>query len=92
MVKFLQNGEEIGTIQFPITEAGTSSIVSFMIENNSEDNAELIFFSEDGDMKAESYPSRLRPRETLPAKLIFSPTKDRNDALNTKWGFREILG
>lgn len=92
MVKFLQNGVETGTVQFPITEAGTTSTVSFTIENNSEDNVELIFFSEDGDMKAESYPRKLVPRESQSAKLTFSPSKDRNDALNTRWGFREIIG
>ena len=92
MVRFIQNGEETGEVRFPITETGTSSTVSFMIENDSEDNAELIFFSEDGDLTAESYPTKLKPRETLPAKLIFSPAKDRNDSLNSKWGFREILG
>jgi hypothetical protein len=92
LVKFLQNDEEIGTLQFPITEVGTTTTASFMIENNSEDNVELIFYSDDGDVNAESYPKRLLPRESQLAKLTFSPSKDRNDPLNTRWGFREIIG
>ena len=92
MVKFLQNGEEIGTVQFPITEAGTTSIVSFMIENNSEDDVELIFFSEDGDMTIDNFDKHLKPRETRTAKLKFSPSKDRPDSLKGKWGFREVVG
>ena len=63
-----------------------------MIENTSEDPVELIFFSDDGDMTPDNVPTKLAPRETLPAKLTFSPSKERNDALNTKWGFREIIG
>lgn len=93
MVKFLQNGEQIGTVQFPITEVGTSSTVSFMIENNSEDNVELIFFSDDGDMTIDgNFNNHLKPRETQTAKLTFSPGKDRPDSLNTSWGFREVVG
>lgn len=92
MVKFLQNGEEIGTVQFPITEVGTSSTVSFMIENNSEDDVELIFFSEDGDMTIDNFDKHLKPRETRTAKLSFSPTMDRPDSLKANWGFREVVG
>jgi len=93
LVKFFQNGEEIGTLQFPITEAGTSTSISFMIENTSQvDDVELIFFSEDGDMTADNYPQHLKPRESKQAKIVFSPTKERPDSLHTKWGFREIVG
>ena len=92
MVRFLQNGDDIGNVQFPITEVGTSSTVSFMVENNSEDDVELIFYSEDGDMTASNYPKHLKPREVKPAKLVFSPLKNRPDSLKTKWGFREIVG
>jgi hypothetical protein len=92
LVKFIVNGEESGSVQFPITEVGTTSSVSFQIHNNSEDDVELSFWSDDGDMKAESYPTRLKPRETKPAKLLFSPAHDRPDALKTKWGFKELIG
>lgn len=92
MVRFLQNGEEIAKVQFPITETGTTSTVSFMIENNSEDDVELIFWSDDGDMTIREFPKHLRPREIKGATMMFSPSKDRPDALNTKWGFREIIG
>jgi len=92
LVKFLMNGEEVGAIQFPITEAGTTSSTSFMIQNNTEDNVELVFWSDDGEMTAESYPKHLAPHESKPAKLLFSPNKERPDALHTKWGFRELIG
>jgi len=95
LVRYIQNGEEITRaeqIQFPITEEGTFSTLSFMIENNSEEPIELIFWSNDGDLKPVNYPKTLKPRETQQAKLQFSPPVDRPDSLKTKWGFREIVG
>lgn len=94
MVKFHQNGEEITSeaLKFPITELGTATTVSFMIENDSEDNAEYIFYSDDGDLTAVDYPKHLKPRETYQAKIQFSPPLDRPDSLHTTFGFREILG
>jgi len=91
LVKFILNGEQVGVITFPITEAGTNSNASFMIENNSENEIELLFWSDDGEVTAESHPRYLHPHETKPAKLTFSPSKDRPDSLHTKWGFREII-
>lgn len=92
MVKFIQNGEEIGTVKFPITEVGTSTTISFTIENVLENNIELIFFSEDDDLVIGEYPQRLSPQETAQAQLIFSPKQDRPVPLQASWGFREIIG
>jgi len=92
LVKILMNGEEVGSVQFPITEAGTTSAASFMINNDTESSVELSFWSEDGEVTAESYPKHLDPHESKPAKLLFSPSKDRPDELNTRWGFRELIG
>ncbi len=93
MLKFLQNGEETGDIQFPITEVGTTSRLSLMIKNVSIDPTHIIFYSEDGDMTIdESYPRIINAGESHQVTLIFSPTQDRPDSLKTKWGFREVDG
>lgn len=95
MVRFIQNGKEIKdseAIQFPITEVGKSSTVSFTIENNTDENVELAFWSDDGDLKPVVFPQFLKPGESQGAQVKFSPPLDRPDSLNTHWGFREILG
>lgn len=93
MLKFLQNGEEIGDIQFPITEVGTTSKMQIMIENVSIDPTHIIFYSEDGDMSIqEDYPRVLQAGESSQVTLLFAPSKNRPDSLKTKWGFREVDG
>ena len=95
MTRFYQNDTEIDSsgITFPITELGTSTSVSIMIENESvADPVELIFYSDDGDISTDKPTIKLSPTESTQAKLTFSPPKDRPDSLRTSWGYREIKG
>lgn len=94
MLKFFQNKEEVGHLDFPITQAGTTSVSEIIIENVSIDPVRITFYSEDTDLSIqEDYPKVLQPGEKNKVKLLFSPGIDRPSSMkNAKWGFREIDG
>jgi hypothetical protein len=96
LARFFQNGSPVDEIIFPMTEIGKSTTVGLTIENNFENEVELIFWSNDNDLTIqEGFDKRLRPAQSTNIKLIFSPKEDRfnsvTPALNTDWGFREIV-
>ena len=96
MAKFIQNGEEISTIQFPITEINTTSTVSFTVENEFMNKVELVFFSEDKDVTINDVSIVLDAHESKHVTLSFFASDDRfnslTPALKSGWGFREIIG
>lgn len=96
MVRFYNNGELIETIQFPITEVGTTSTVTILVENDSEEHIELLPYVNDKDVKIHDYPKHLGPRESATSTWIFEPAPERlqeeKRALKTTCGFKEIIG
>jgi hypothetical protein len=96
LVRFYNNGTEIETIQFPITEVGTSSTVKVTIENDSEEHIELIPYTNDKDVTITDYPKQLGPRESGHSTWVFEPAAERlqeeRRALKTTCGFKEIIG
>jgi len=92
LVNFFINEEKVERIHFPITEVGTTSTVTMIIENDLDEGVELIPFVSDKDVEIIEYPRRLKSQEQGTSVWKFSPTKDRLNSLNTECGFREIIG
>lgn len=103
MVRFYNNGAEVGIdakdkdpITFPITEIGSSSTLSIIVENDSEEFIELIPYVNDKDVQIQDYPQKLGPREKGNATWIFTPKPERlqeeRRSLRTTCGFKEIVG
>ena len=97
MVKFFLNGEQITELRFPITEVGTFSDITMMLENEFSDFMELIPVIGDNDVQIIEFPRRLKPREQAKTVWRFTPSQERLQqgkkvSLDTECGFRQILG